>query len=392
MVSGIRVDSQRPKIIKLHGDFLYDNIRNTRNELKSLDANIEDKMFEMCKDRGLIIVGYSGSDLSVMAPLNEMLRKKGFLEMGLHWCFLHNEVKDKKIPISLIELHQQYSDKVFFYEIRDFDNLMEKMFFECKCSLPAVLENPTNVNITKEFYETVIEDGKKRIVDLTHNQADCLRKFIRARKKSGGDDDLKLLADDYFAIGRKLREEAEGKEKTCPSKAKELYEKSMEEYQGCLSLLDDYLQRIPKLPVDSKNRKLFIYVKKRLSGLYIALGKVDYKLNGDVENYKQFLEKALTVKNEFFLNILPVLNEIELSDVLGDRQSFYNNSCCAISLLAEVNKKFNKEEADLIINYLKEDINYTGSMTHVKEKILKDEDMRFFIKSYKELIEKEFGS
>ena len=29
VIQGVRVTSSRPKIIKLHGDFLYDNIKNT---------------------------------------------------------------------------------------------------------------------------------------------------------------------------------------------------------------------------------------------------------------------------------------------------------------------------------------------------------------------------
>ena len=39
-VSGIRVSSNRPKIIKLHGDYLYDSLKNTVEETTSLEKNM----------------------------------------------------------------------------------------------------------------------------------------------------------------------------------------------------------------------------------------------------------------------------------------------------------------------------------------------------------------
>ena len=35
-IQGVRVTAGRPKIIKLHGDFLYDNIKNTLSELETI--------------------------------------------------------------------------------------------------------------------------------------------------------------------------------------------------------------------------------------------------------------------------------------------------------------------------------------------------------------------
>ena len=43
-IQGIRVTSGRPKIIKLHGDFLYDNIKNTLAELETLETNTKRKL------------------------------------------------------------------------------------------------------------------------------------------------------------------------------------------------------------------------------------------------------------------------------------------------------------------------------------------------------------
>ena len=66
--------SIRPKVVKLHGDFLYNDMRNTDSELSNLGPNMEDKMIELCQDKGIVVVGYSGRDDSIMNPLFEKMR------------------------------------------------------------------------------------------------------------------------------------------------------------------------------------------------------------------------------------------------------------------------------------------------------------------------------
>ena len=59
-ITQIRISSSRPKIIKLHGDFLYDNIKNTLRELESLETNTKKKLAQFAQEFGLVAVGYSG--------------------------------------------------------------------------------------------------------------------------------------------------------------------------------------------------------------------------------------------------------------------------------------------------------------------------------------------
>ena len=73
-IQGIRVTSGRPKIIKLHGDFLYDNIKNTLAELETLETNTKRKLNQFAQEYGLIVLGYSGRDRSVMDTLELLLR------------------------------------------------------------------------------------------------------------------------------------------------------------------------------------------------------------------------------------------------------------------------------------------------------------------------------
>lgn len=85
-VHSISVSSKRPKIIKLHGDYLFENIKSTLRETESLEINTKDKLIEFCKEYGLIVVGYSGSDRSIMDVLDYLIKNDNYLRNGVYWC------------------------------------------------------------------------------------------------------------------------------------------------------------------------------------------------------------------------------------------------------------------------------------------------------------------
>ncbi|MCB2262209.1 MAG: SIR2 family protein [Candidatus Thiosymbion ectosymbiont of Robbea hypermnestra] len=390
MVSGIRIDSQRPKIIKLHGDFLFDNIRNTHSELRNLDTNIEEKMFETCKDRGLIVVGYSGSDRSVMAPINEMLRKNGYLEMGLHWCFLPNEIENiEKDRSALVEMQQQYPDKVFFYEIKSFDYLMEEMFRECECKLPPVLEDPNTINITREFYETV-KKGKTRIVDYTVYQQECLETFIAARKKSSGDEDLEISVEIYFGEGIRLRNLGNELLSSSLDNAKGYFSKALKKFLRCEKLILEYFERVNTLPTDTNARKIYLYALKRRAGLAIAIAKCKRSLDHEYEDYEKNLSSGLELARKgisIYKGLKKSTKEIKTS--LEDIMAFFTNTCCAISLLSENKGEISESDKKEVWGCLREVYELVGDNQHV-ERIIKDTDMEYFTIKHEAAINAEF--
>lgn len=85
-VHSISISSKRPKIIKLHGDYLFEDIKSTLRETESLEHNIKDKLIEFCKEYGLIVVGYSGSDRSIMDVFDLLLKNETYLKNGIYWC------------------------------------------------------------------------------------------------------------------------------------------------------------------------------------------------------------------------------------------------------------------------------------------------------------------
>lgn len=123
-IHSISITSKRPKVVKLHGDYLFDDIKSTLRETESLEHNTKEKFVEFCKEYGLIIVGYSGSDRSIMDVLEFLARQENYLKNGIYWCLrrtdhvchaLKNLIwKDKVYPVLIdgfdeffAEIHSQ---------------------------------------------------------------------------------------------------------------------------------------------------------------------------------------------------------------------------------------------------------------------------------------------
>lgn len=135
-VADIRVTSTRPKIIKLHGDFLYDSIKNTIGETEILEKNMRDKFMQFGKEYGLVIVGYGGNDRSIMDILYTMLNSEGYFPNGLYWCLRKNSRVSKKLD-RLMRL-----EKAYWIEIEDFDEFMAELHNGLGLVLPSSVSDP----------------------------------------------------------------------------------------------------------------------------------------------------------------------------------------------------------------------------------------------------------
>lgn len=121
-VHSISITSRRTKIIKLHGDYLFDNLKNTSNETKNLDENMREKLGEFVKEYGLILAGYSGSDRSITRTLLDMCNSDIFLRNGLYWCFREED----EITEQALEILQ--CANCFYILTAGFDELMADIY------------------------------------------------------------------------------------------------------------------------------------------------------------------------------------------------------------------------------------------------------------------------
>ncbi len=86
-----------PKLFKLHGDFLYDNLANRDPEMRRrVNKSMRTKIVDYLRDRGLIVIGYSGGDDSIMTLLKEAAADDRALSGGLWWVsYSHMTLADK---------------------------------------------------------------------------------------------------------------------------------------------------------------------------------------------------------------------------------------------------------------------------------------------------------
>ena len=135
-VADIRVTSARPKIIKLHGDFLYDSIKNTVRETETLEKNMRDKFMQFAREYGLVVIGYGGNDRSVMDILDTILKSEGYFPNGLYWC----KRKGDKVSKKLERLMRR--DNAYWVEIEGSDEFTAELHEKLGIRLPDTVRDP----------------------------------------------------------------------------------------------------------------------------------------------------------------------------------------------------------------------------------------------------------
>lgn len=184
-----------PNVIKLHGDYRYDSLQNTEQELQNLENQLSDLFCKNLMNKGLIVIGYAGNDDSVMKVLENNIDNKDFLSKGIYWCkhpnttlserataFMENACKNNELSCVididgfdefLNSLYKNYEHKNSLIDERwkDFDNRKKEINF----SSDKIAQSPLKMNtfISKELpscnvFETDItswEDLRKIIGD-----------------------------------------------------------------------------------------------------------------------------------------------------------------------------------------------------------------------------------
>jgi hypothetical protein len=135
-IRALRITSKRPKIIKLHGDFLFDNVKNTLRELETLEQNMLDKFKQYAPEFGLIVVGYSGNDRSIMDALSMLLKSDQNYPHGIYWCVK----KSTSINHNVKQLTRY--PKFRLIEIEGFDELFAEINESMDLSLQLEMSDP----------------------------------------------------------------------------------------------------------------------------------------------------------------------------------------------------------------------------------------------------------
>ncbi len=174
-IKNIRLTSSRPKIIKLHGDFLFDNIKNTARELESLEDNMRSKFRQYASEFGMIVIGYAGNDRSIMDTLNTLLHSGNAFPHGIYWCIrdehgLSEEVKNlARFP------------RFHLIKIKGFDEFMAELHQALDCTLQEEVANPYVALAQKLDESTLISDDEEldNIHEIIKKDIDTLKKNVK---------------------------------------------------------------------------------------------------------------------------------------------------------------------------------------------------------------------
>ncbi len=136
MIRNVRMLSQRPQVIKLHGDFHFDSIKNTMEELQSLETNMRDKVKDYANEFGLIVVGYSGRDKSIMDIIRLLLKNESYFRHGVYWCHLASEPVSRNV--SELSVFRNFHT----VKIKGFDQFFAELHEELGLSIQSEMSDP----------------------------------------------------------------------------------------------------------------------------------------------------------------------------------------------------------------------------------------------------------
>ncbi len=87
LASSTLADERWPLEVKLHGDFRSRRLKNTSDELRTQDATLRRVFVDASVRFGLVVMGYSGRDQSIMQALERALDQSGAFPHGLFWLY-----------------------------------------------------------------------------------------------------------------------------------------------------------------------------------------------------------------------------------------------------------------------------------------------------------------
>jgi tetratricopeptide (TPR) repeat protein len=281
-VGSISVTSKRPKVIKLHGDYLFDDIKATVRETESLEDNTRKKFIEFFRDFGLIVIGYGGGDRSIMDVLQYLLRSEDYFKHGIYWCIRKGERPSDEL------LKLLWRDRVYFVEIDGFDELMASLHSDLVgASLPidtgVVTSKPGS--IIKGFCEnSFLSDSPSEVIK---------RDLGKLRKQSE--------REELFSVIREARGDVFGKEAASDESLSErelvvIFEikqsLSIGEFDAARDKINADLNRKPSRGMREELSELKVRVEELAGDLSAALSAVDSLINEDPQEPENYIRKT----------------------------------------------------------------------------------------------------
>ena len=140
--------------VSLHGDYRYDNLKNTSDEIQRLEAGLRNALIDHLKDVPLIVIGYSGRDASIMEALKDSYSKPG--TGSLYWCGYGQKPRD--CVVELIESAKAAGRQAYYIPSHGFDDSLVRLALHClegeaqKKAEVAISETSKKVGIKRDSF------------------------------------------------------------------------------------------------------------------------------------------------------------------------------------------------------------------------------------------------
>jgi hypothetical protein len=113
--------SKVPLIVKLHGDYFSERLKNTTAELQSQDDKLRHILTTSSYTSGLGVMGYSGRDESVMEALSAALKQNNSFPNGIFWFSRAGSEVLPAVSNFIVQARENGVD-AFIVEIETFDS------------------------------------------------------------------------------------------------------------------------------------------------------------------------------------------------------------------------------------------------------------------------------
>ena len=115
-----------PVEVKLHGDFRSRRLKNTPDELRQQDGRLRKLFIDSCQRFGVVVVGYSGRDDSVMDALEEAVQRSGAFPAGLFWLHRGEDPPSPRV-IQLFDRAASGKIEALLVPIENFDEVLRDL-------------------------------------------------------------------------------------------------------------------------------------------------------------------------------------------------------------------------------------------------------------------------